>query len=96
MQKRGCYLPSMTEPGCPLGGRGNSWKRELETMKLRVNGEAYEFQGDKLMDLIQSLGLENLRFAIAINRQVIPRSEISQTLLQENDEVEIVQAVGGG
>lgn len=66
-------------------------------MKLRVNGEAHDFEeSNNLLDLIRSLGLENLRFAVAINRNVIPRSEIAQTSLHENDEIEIVQAVGGG
>lgn len=65
-------------------------------VKLKVNGETFDFKGGTLLDLMQSLGLENLRFAVAINRNVIPRSQIAQTSLNENDEVEIVQAVGGG
>lgn len=66
-------------------------------MKVRVNGEEQEFPSEiSLKELISQMGLSNLRFAVAINREVIPRSEVFNTLLKEGDEIEIVHAVGGG
>ena len=66
-------------------------------MKVRVNGEEQRFPSDiSLQDLIDQMGLKDLRFAIAINREVIPRSEMMEILIKDGDEIEIVHAVGGG
>lgn len=66
-------------------------------MKCRVNGEEKFFPDQiSLEQLILEMGLKDLRFAIALNREVIPRSELSNTLVQEGDAIEIVHAVGGG
>ncbi len=66
-------------------------------MKVRVNGEEQHFPSDiSLKDLIDQMGLKDLRFAIAINREVIPRSEMMEILIKDGDEIEIVHAVGGG
>ncbi|MBF0493251.1 MAG: sulfur carrier protein ThiS [Deltaproteobacteria bacterium] len=64
---------------------------------LSVNGQKLTFETPlSLHHLFYKLQLPNLRFAVALNRQVIPRSEYESTFLKEGDEVEIVQAVGGG
>lgn len=66
-------------------------------MKIKINGEINSFSSSlSLSQLFKELKLADLRFAVAINREVIPRSEYESTLLKEGDEVEIVQAVGGG
>ena len=66
-------------------------------MKLKVNGEEHNFPSHiSLNDLIHHLGLKDLRFAVAINRQIIPRSEVNDVQINEGDEIEIVHAVGGG
>ena len=66
-------------------------------MKLRVNGEEQHFPSDiSLKELISQMGLKDLRFALAINREVIPRSEVLKTQIKDGDEIEIVHAVGGG
>ncbi len=66
-------------------------------MKVRVNGEEQDFPSEiSLKELISQMGLNNLRFAVAINREIIPRSEIFQTPIKDGDEIEIVHAVGGG
>ena len=46
--------------------------------------------------LITHLGLGDKRLAMEVNLEIIPRSEYEQTPIQENDRVEIVQAIGGG
>ncbi len=66
-------------------------------MKIKINGDVHSFSASfSLLQLFKELKLADLRFAVAINREVIPRSEYESTLLKEGDEVEIVQAVGGG
>lgn len=51
--------------------------------------------GATVADLIRGLGVGG-RYAVEVNRQIVPRSEHGKTLLQAGDRVEIVQAIGGG
>ena len=46
--------------------------------------------------LIDALGLPTRRVAIAVNRDVVPRSAFATHQLAANDRVEILEAVGGG
>lgn len=66
-------------------------------MHILLNGEAHELPENCLLsDLLATLDLQNKRFAVEINEQLIPRSEHAGHRLQTNDRVEIVQAIGGG
>ena len=49
-----------------------------------------------LAELTLSLDLSDKRYAVEINEQLIPRSRHQEHKLQEDDKVEIVQAIGGG
>ncbi|WP_177412507.1 sulfur carrier protein ThiS [Entomomonas moraniae] len=49
-----------------------------------------------LTELIEQLGLTGKRIAIELNQEIAPRSQYSQITLQENDQLEIVHAIGGG
>ena len=49
-----------------------------------------------LRDLIQALALTNQALALAVNRSVVPRQQWPQRVLQPQDKVEIVRAIGGG
>jgi thiamine biosynthesis protein ThiS len=46
--------------------------------------------------VIRLLELEGKRYAIEVNEQIIPRSEHGIYALKTGDDVEIVQAIGGG
>ena len=66
-------------------------------MKLTINGEKREIlKSQTLGELIRELNIQAPNFAMALNQQVIPKSKYTTTPIQENDEVEIVHAVGGG
>ena len=66
-------------------------------MKLSVNGEQRELdEGTVLQALIDELNLEGKRYAVEVNREIVPKREHSEYVLQEGDVVEIVHAVGGG
>ena len=49
-----------------------------------------------LADLVKELNIQAPNFAMALNQQVVPRSQFDSTRIKENDKVEIVHAVGGG
>ena len=66
-------------------------------MKLTINGENREIlKSQNLEDLARELDIQAPNFAMALNMQVIPKSKYATTQIQENDQVEIVHAVGGG
>ena len=47
-------------------------------------------------ELVKLLNLESQNIAVAVNEQVIRRSEWNTTKIKNNDSVDIVRAVGGG
>ncbi|OGT89021.1 MAG: thiamine biosynthesis protein ThiS [Gammaproteobacteria bacterium RIFOXYA12_FULL_61_12] len=66
-------------------------------MKIQVNGQDETLnQGATLADLVAAKGLQGRRIAIEVNEELVPRSEYGRHGLQEGDQVEIVQAIGGG
>ena len=66
-------------------------------IEIKVNGDALTVPEDaKLTDLVAQMDLEGQRFAIEVNEDIVPRSEHAQYRLHANDQVEIVQAIGGG
>lgn len=66
-------------------------------MRVFINGESKELSGaPSLAELITQLDLPAARIAVELNRVVVRRSEWSDTVLHEDDRVEIVHFVGGG
>ncbi len=64
---------------------------------VHVNGEASSIPaGSSLAQLLALLGLHDKRVAVAINRSVVPRSGHATVLLSDGDQIEILEAVGGG
>lgn len=64
---------------------------------LSVNGDPRQFDAStRVVDLIQSLGLEGKRVAVERNGEIVPRSRFTSVELADGDSVEIVVAVGGG
>ena len=47
-------------------------------------------------ELVKLLNLESQNIAIAVNEQVIRRSEWETMKIKNNDSIDIVRAVGGG
>lgn len=66
-------------------------------LELLVNGEPRSVPpGCTVEQLVRSLGLERRRIAVAVNRDVVPRSGFDTRALGAGDRVEILEAVGGG
>ncbi len=66
-------------------------------MHIVLNGSDREIP-EKLSAgaLLQDLGLTGKRLALEINQEIVPRSSFDTHLLRDGDQVEIVQAIGGG
>ncbi len=66
-------------------------------MKLKVNGQEIEIPRPlSLTELIERLHLRLEGIAVALNTEIVPRSELAGRLIQANDQIEIVHPVGGG
>ena len=68
-------------------------------MNIRINGEERKVRLNlNVHDLLIALELNPTQAgsAVAINREVIPRTAWQTTELRENDNVEIIRAVQGG
>jgi len=68
-----------------------------DAFELLVNGEPRCVPGDcTVRGLLDALELTGQRIAVAINRDVVPRSTFETHRLTAGDRVEIIEAVGGG
>ena len=67
-----------------------------KTIGITLNGSEIYLKSDSLKELIESLNLSEARFAVEINREIVPKSQIDNYTLNQEDVVEIVIAVGGG
>ena len=66
-------------------------------LKIRLNGEAHELAAPLTVTaLLAELGIDSRRVAVEHNQIVVKRGAYDQTLVNENDEVEVVNFVGGG
>ena len=62
-----------------------------------VNGDECQLEaGSNLESLIEKLGFADKKIAVELNEQIIPKRLYPETVLQENDNLEIVHAIGGG
>ena len=69
----------------------------LATLSLTVNGEPQRVPaGTRVTGLVALLGIGGRRVAVAIGREVVPRSQHAERVLCDGDRVEILEAVGGG
>jgi sulfur carrier protein len=66
-------------------------------MQIYVNGEERVLSDENSMAaLVEILGLTGKRIAVEVNEELVPRSTFEHHLLQANDRIEIINAVGGG
>ena len=66
-------------------------------IQIRLNGEAHSLsEQTSLAELLEQLQVNPRKVAVARNLEVVLRGELSRTHMNEGDEIEIFQAVGGG
>jgi sulfur carrier protein len=66
-------------------------------MLLTVNGAAVEVPGSSLLEALAAAGMDDLRgVAIALDEEVVPRSDWAGCELREGQRIEVVRASQGG
>lgn len=63
---------------------------------ITINGEPKELKAATVESFVRSCSLCSPYVAVALNGEVIPRSEWGRANLKSGDHLELVRAVGGG
>lgn len=90
----------MQNPGLQASNPRLTIKRvndHTEKMTLTVNGDPMQVpMGCSVADLVALMALDTRKLAVERNLEIVPRSQYATTRLHANDQLEIVQFVGGG
>jgi sulfur carrier protein len=71
--------------------------QDIGELSVFVNGERHHLRAPcTVAALLGHLALGTRRVAVAVNRDVVPRSAFAGHTLASGDRVEILEAVGGG
>jgi sulfur carrier protein len=72
-------------------------ERPFVFMKIVVNGKDMDVvDGLSVEALLAQLGVKREYTAVAVNRDITPKSAYGATVLRSGDKVEIVRPMGGG
>ncbi|WP_201597951.1 sulfur carrier protein ThiS [Psychrobacter vallis] len=63
---------------------------------ISVNGQTLQTTHQTVQLVINELGLSQGRYAVEVDGELIPKSELAQLRIIEGMAIEVVQAVGGG
>ena len=78
-------------------GRTLTGERPFVFMKIVVNGKDMDVaDGLSVEALLTQLGVKREYTAVAVNRDITPKSAYGATVLRSGDKVEIVRPMGGG
>jgi len=69
----------------------------MSDIAIQLNGDAHKAKaGMSIADLVRSLELDPAKVAVECNREIVPRSTLSDVMVADGDQLEIVHFVGGG
>ena len=63
---------------------------------ISINGRKLQTTHQTVQLVINELGLSEGRYAVEVNGELIPKSELDKIHITEGMAIEVVQAVGGG
>ena len=49
-----------------------------------------------VISILTNLDIEDKYLAVEVNETILPKSEYDKYIIQENDKIEIINAIGGG
>ncbi len=66
-------------------------------IEIELNGAPHKVPPQQTLNqLVDALELTGQALALAVNRNVVPRQQWPKRVLQAQDKVDIVRAIGGG
>ena len=63
---------------------------------VKINGEEKEIAGKNLLEYLKEAGFEPERVVVERNLDIIPKDELGNTIIQDEDAIEVLRFVGGG
>ena len=71
-------------------------KRTMRKMPVKINGEEKQIAGMNLLEYLKEAGFEPERVVVERNLDIIPKDELGNTIIQDEDVIEVLRFVGGG
>ncbi len=66
-------------------------------MNVTINGETHQInEPTSVADILVKLDLSGKRIAVELNKEILPYDQFASYLVQDQDRLEIVHAIGGG
>lgn len=63
---------------------------------VKINGEEKEIAGKNLLEYLKEAGFEPERVVVERNLDIIPKDELGNTIIRDEDVIEVLRFVGGG
>ncbi|WP_182406068.1 sulfur carrier protein ThiS [Psychrobacter sp. GP33] len=63
---------------------------------ISINGKILQTTHQTVQMVVNEMGLSTGRYAVEVNGELIPKSELDKVGIVEGMTIEVVQAVGGG
>ena len=63
---------------------------------VKINGEEKEIAGKNLLEYLKEAGFEPERVVVERNLDIIPKDELGNTIIQDEDVIEVLRFVGEG
>lgn len=63
---------------------------------VKINGEELNVAGKTLSEYLATTNYDPKRIAVERNGDIVPKARYSETILRDDDNIEVVSFVGGG
>ena len=70
--------------------------RERSIQMVKINGEEKEMAGKNLLEFLKETGFEPERVVVERNLIIIPKDQLGNVIIQDEDVIEVLRFVGGG
>ena len=63
---------------------------------VKINGELFDKDGKTVSEMLADMDISSQRVAVELNEEIVPKAKYGETVLKDDDKVEVVHFVGGG
>ena len=63
---------------------------------VKINGTEYDLAGKTFAQYLAGSGYDPKRIAVERNGEIVPKAAYGETVLKDEDTIEVVSFVGGG
>jgi len=68
----------------------------MEVFMVKLNGQTADIAGKSIAEIVEEGGYNPARVAVELNGAIVPKARYAETVVKENDTLEVVSFVGGG